>query len=182
MQTIVSFLRLQKDETQDTNAQMILQNLENKVFAISDLYALLHTKENISTVNAYEYFSSIIKNVQASFQKPNITICLNTKINLPSDDAVYCGFILNEAITNSFQHAFNNTDTGKISVILEEKKDSYHFTIQDNGKGFLQNKKSDTLGMIIIDSLTRDQLEGEINISSSEGTQINIIWKHHEQR
>lgn len=176
MQTIISFLRLQRDETRNKEGKTILQNVENKVFAINNLYALLHTKENISTVNAYDYFSSLIDNVRQSFQKPHITIQLKSKIDLPSDDAVYCGFILNEAITNIYQHAFNHTDKGKVFVVLEKQIDQYHLMIKDDGIGFTQNETKDTLGMIIIHSLAKDQLSGEINIDSSDGTKIDIFW------
>ncbi len=177
MQTIISFLRLQSDETEDRKTQIVLQNLENKVFAINDLYALLHTTENISTVSAYDYFSLLINNVHKSFQKPHITIHLSTDININSDDAVYCGFILNEAITNSYQHAFNHTKEGEVFISLSKKNNVYHFTIKDNGIGYTKTYATDTLGMMIIESLATIQLDGEILIDSSEGVEINISWK-----
>jgi two-component system, sensor histidine kinase LadS len=181
MQTIVSFLRLQRDETKSKDGRMILQNVENKVFAINDLYALLNTKENISTVNAHDYFSSLISNVQKSFQKPHIAINLDTKIQLNSDDAVYCGFILNEAITNIYQHAFNHTNFGEAFVTLNESDNVYHFMIKDNGIGFTYDAMSDTLGITIIETLAKNQLGGELRIDTENGTEINILWSNNER-
>ncbi len=181
MQTIVSFLRLQRDETQSKEGKVILQNLENKVFAINDLYALLNTQENISTVNAYDYFSSLIGNVQKSFQKPYITINLETKAELNSDDAVYCGFILNESITNIYQHAFNHTNSGEALITLDKSDNIYHFMIKDNGIGFTYDSLSDTLGLTIIDTLAKNQLGGELRIDTENGTEINILWSNNER-
>jgi len=181
MQTIISFLRLQRDETKSKEGRMILQNIENKVFAINDLYALLNTKENISTVNAHDYFSSLISNVQKSFQKPHITINLDTKTQLKSNDALHCGFILNEAITNIYQHAFNHTNSGEAFVTLDKSDNVYHFMIKDNGIGFTYDATSDTLGMTIIDILAKNQLGGELRIDTENGTEINILWSNNER-
>ncbi len=181
MQTIISFLRLQGDETKSKEGKKILQNIENKVFAINDFYALLNTDENISTINAYDYFSSLIGNVEKSFQKPHITINLDTKTQLKPDDALYCGFILNEAITNIYQHAFNHTNSGEALITLDKNDNIYHFIIKDNGIGFAYDATSDTLGLIIIDILAKNQLGGELRIDTENGTEINILWSNNER-
>ena len=179
MQTIISFLRLQRYESKDEATQDLLKNLENKVFAINDLYALLHTSENVSIVNAHKYFSLLISTVRESFQQSHIDIRLNTDISISSDDAVYCGFILNEAITNSYQHAFSHRDSGEISISLRKENDIFHFTIKDNGIGYTAPTKNNTLGMMIIDTLAKLQLNGSIHIDASNGVEINILWKAH---
>lgn len=130
-------------------------------------------------IKAYNYFSLLINNVQNSFQKPHITIHLTTDIDLKSDDAVYCGFILNEAMTNSYQHAFKYNSEGKIFISLSKENNVYHLNIKDNGIGYTRENTTDNLGIMIIDTLAKIQLDGEITINASDGVEINITWEDH---
>ncbi|CAA6809954.1 MAG: Signal Transduction Histidine Kinase [uncultured Sulfurovum sp.] len=177
LQTIISFIQLQKDEINHKGSQLVLQNIENKVFAINDLYALLNTTDNISSVNANDFFFSIITNIRKSFYKPKVTVKLDTTAELNSDDAVYCGLILNETLTNSYQHAFNDTNKGEITVSLHKKKGIYYFNIKDNGIGYNTKGATDSLGMTIIETLAIIQLEGKLNIDTTDGLETSIIWK-----
>ena len=167
-------MRLQKNETLQQETHKILGNLENKIFAINDLYALLHASNNISIVDASKYFSLLINNVQKSFDRPKIYISLKTNITLDSDDAIYCGFILNEALTNAYQHAFP-THTGNIIITLKKDDDMYIFTIEDNGIGYT-SKTTQSLGLIIINTLAKIQLEGSIDTHTFDGVKIKISW------
>jgi two-component sensor histidine kinase len=176
MQTIISFVRLQKNDTQLQEIQNILSNLENKIFAINDLYALLHTSNNVSTINANTYFALLIKNIQKSFNHPKVDIHLDANIILDSDNAVYCGFILNEALTNAYQHAFLE-DYGRVNITLKQEDTHYFLTIEDNGIGYTHTETT-TLGLLIIDTLARIQLEGNIEISTFNGVKIKISWEN----
>jgi len=95
---------------------------------------------------------------------------------LNSEYIVYCGLIVNEAVTNAFKYAFKNRSDGKIEVSLYEQKDKYHLSIKDNGNGFKDNSKN-SLGLYIIEILATIQLEGSLNIKKDNGVKIDIIWE-----
>jgi two-component sensor histidine kinase len=177
IQTIVSFLRLQIDEIEEKRVQQILINIENRILSISHLYALLYTKENICFVNTHEYFSLLIEDIETSYAMPHIKIELQTEVNIPSEYAIYCGFILNETITNSLQHAFVGQDSGHILIHLKKEDDLYKLSLYDNGIGYNENNNSDSLGLIIIETLVLSQLQGSLNIDSKNGTEIEIAWR-----
>jgi len=179
IQTIVSFLRLQIDEVEEKKTQQILMNIENRILSISHLYALLYTKENICFVNTHEYFSLLIKDIETSYAMPHVKIELETKVNIPSEYAIYCGFILNETITNSLQHAFVGRDRGDIFITLKKEDDQYRLSLCDNGIGY-NMQSSDSLGLIIIETLVETQLQGELFIDSNNGTNIEIAWRANE--
>jgi len=180
IQTIVSFLRLQIDEIEEKKTQKILMNIENRILSISHLYALLYTKENICFVNTHEYFSLLIKDIETSYAMPHIKIELQTEVNIPSEYAIYCGFILNETIINSLQHAFVGRDGGDIFITLKKEDDQYRLSLYDNGIGYNTQSSSDSLGLIIIETLVETQLQGELSIDSNNGTKIEIIWRDNE--
>jgi len=180
MQTIVSFLRLKMDEVKDVKLLEILNNIENRIMAINHLYSLLHTSSNISYVSAFEYFTFLLDDIEASYQSPNIDITLKTDVQLKSESAIYCGFILNEAVTNSFQHAFNGSKKGLISISLCKNHKEYELYIKDNGVGYKDNISSDSLGITIMETLVITQLRGSLSIESSNGVEIKIVWKDNE--
>ncbi|CAA6813104.1 MAG: Histidine kinase [uncultured Sulfurovum sp.] len=181
IQTIVSFLRLQVDEIHDTKMQQTLMQIENRIISISHLYSLLYAKGDISYINAYEYFSLLIENIQNTLHQENIKIELTTTITLHSEVSIYCGFIVNEAVTNALQHAFEPTQKGLISVDLVKKEKHYLLTIKDNGKGFDTSRGYDSLGLVIIESLASYQLKGTLEIDATDGTDITITWKDRDE-
>ncbi len=178
IQTIVSFLRLQIDEVSEQKSQKILRNIENRILAINHLYSLLHSNETIDSINAYEYFSLLVDDITTSFDMPHINISIDATIKLPSSYAIYCGFILNEAITNALQHAFPIQNRGNIKIKLKKNISSYQLLFLDDGIGYNNDKTEDSsLGMTIIQTLVENQLRGKLTIKSINGTKIIIEWR-----
>ena len=97
----------------------------------------------------------------------------NHKLN--SSELIYCGLIVNELVTNSFEYAF--LDAGRIDINLSKNANQIHLEVKDNGRGFTKsNKKS--LGMEIVKALVYKQFLGTMNITSSDpGTNISIVWE-----
>lgn len=177
IQTIVSFLRLQIDETDDAAMAASLTQVENRILSISHLYALLHNSHNISTVHANDYLSLLIEQIQSTFACEHIAISLHTDLTLDSETAVYCGFIVNEALTNAMQHAFAPDQSGEVQIILTKEDRTYRLVVKDNGKGFDTAKTYDSLGLVIMESLASYQLRGTMQIDTERGTHIEIIWE-----
>jgi len=131
MQTILSVLILQKNRTEDKKIKEILINIENRIMATAELYSLLYIKNNLTVVNLNEYLSIISQNIKNSFKQENIKIDIDCVVTMNSEDAIYCGLIVNEAVTNAFKYAFNPLESGEIRVLLTQEIDKYHLTIKD---------------------------------------------------
>jgi len=181
IQTIVSFLRLQIDDTENEEVRRTLTNIENRILSINHLYALLHTKENLMHIDAYEYFKLLITTIQNGFHQENIEIRVHATVQLPSQTAVYCGFILNEALTNALQHAFTENQKGYVEISLVEHEDNYLMQIKDNGSGFDATKEFSSLGLTILELLATEQLDGTLELNTTEGTMITIKWKEKDE-
>jgi two-component sensor histidine kinase len=181
IQTIVSFLRLQIDETNDSTMQQALMHIENRIMSISHLYSLLYAKHNSSYISAQEYFSLLIDNIRSTLHAEHIDIQLDTNVTLHSEIAVYCGFIINEAITNALQHAFDAKESGDITIVLSKNEKTYLLNIKDNGKGFDTSVSYESLGLVIIESLATYQLHGTLKIDAKKGTHIMIQWEERDE-
>ncbi|PLY06970.1 MAG: histidine kinase [Arcobacter sp.] len=180
MQTIVSLIRLQNDEISDKKLQDVLITIQNRINAMSHLHELLYSQDDISHINAYEYFEILIDDVKSSYEN-NIKLHLNIQSNLEMEQAIYCGLILNELITNSFKYAFPNKK-GNIFINLSKEKNTFLLNVQDDGIGYDKTIKKDSLGLLLVNTLATEQLEGDIKIESSNGVNTLISWRKNEKK
>ena len=174
MQMIVSLIRLQSDEIDDEKLLNIFQTAQNRINAMSHLHELLYKQDNISHINAYEYFSILIEELQDSYDK-NINIQFNIETQLKMEQSVYCGIILNELVTNCFKYAFPNKD-GEIQISLTKQDNTFKLLVSDNGIGYDKNINSNSLGLILVDTLAKKQLNGNIHVNSNSGVKVSITW------
>lgn len=177
MQTIVSLIRLQGDDIEDEKSKEVLETIQNRITAMSHLHELLYTQDNVSHINTYEYFDLLVEEVKGSYE--DIDIHLNIQTNLRIEDAIYCGLILNELITNSFKYAFPENH-GNVYIDLEKANNQITLNVKDDGIGFDNSKEFSSLGLILVDTLARNQLKGEIKIDTSNGVSTHISWSEDE--
>lgn len=176
MQTIISLIRLQNDEIDDATINNLLTTIQNRISAMSHLHELLYQKDAVKFINANEYFEKIIFEVEQSFdENVRIDYKINTTIN--SESAIYCGLIINELVTNSFKHAFKNKEEGLISIIFYSQNKDYYLFYSDNGEGYNQENKKESLGLVLIETLAKKQLRASLNITSNNGLKVEIKWQ-----
>ncbi len=95
------------------------------------------------------------------------------------DEAIYCGLILNELITNSFKYAFPNGN-GTIEVSLKKEDSFYILFVGDDGIGYDSSKKVSSLGITLVNALAKKQLKGDIKVSSKDGVKVAVRWKERD--
>lgn len=176
MQTIISLIRLQNDEIDDIAINNLLTTIQNRISAMSHLHELLYQKDAITFIDANEYFNRIIFEVEQSFDK-EIKIEYEINSTISSESAIYCGLIINELVTNSFKHAFSNTKDELINISFYNQNGKYHLFYSDNGKGYNQEEKKESLGLILIETLAKKQLNASLDINSRNGVNVEIKWK-----
>ncbi len=178
MQTIVSLIRLQSDEVKDKKIQGIFTTIQNRINAMIQLHELLYKKDNITYVNAYEYFKNLIEELKESY-KNEVRIYFDIQSELKTEQAVYCGLILNELITNSLKYAFPKGE-GEIDITLSQKGSLYTLIVNDNGIGYDKNSICNSLGLILVNTLATQQLHGNITIEPKFGVHVKIEWNQNE--
>ena len=99
-------------------------------------------------------------------------------ISLGVDQAIPCGLIINELVSNSLKHAFPDQKRGTINInVTSSGRAGINLVVKDNGVGLGRNfdlKSSKSLGLHLVNVLVEDQLGGEINIDQSQGTKYEI--------
>jgi two-component sensor histidine kinase len=94
------------------------------------------------------------------------------------NQAVSLGLLLNELITNSFKHAFDDVDQAVISIDFYEEDGFIEVVYQDNGKGLVEFtfKDEDSLGMVLISTLLT-QLSAEYQVLDGPGFGIRFKFQ-----
>lgn len=175
MQTIVSLIRLQSDDVEDEKSKDIFITIQSRLNAMSHLHELLYNQEIVSDVNAHEYFDILIDELRESYPN-NVSINFDIKTNLIIEQAVYCGLILNELVTNSFKYAFKE-GKGSIYIQLYKNDNQFNLIIWDNGTGYDKTVPSNSLGLVLVNTLSKHQLKGNIIIDSNNGVKVTITWR-----
>ncbi len=171
---ILSLLKLQTKRTKNSETVASLTITRNRIESIAKLYEMLLLNNNAINLDTKLYLQSICSNIAMNVPQ-EITISYNIQHNLETNNLVYIGLIVNELVTNSFKYAFEENQ-GAIDISIVKRKQIAFLRVKDNGKGFKTRRKN-SLGLTIVQILVEGQLQGELKIDSSQGTDTQIIWK-----
>jgi two-component sensor histidine kinase len=158
-QIILAILSLKgRHATPDTRER--LGRVMDRIHAIALAHDLLSMKEGGSSVEFDRYLRALCANIDP--HRDQVTIELEAAPTvLPLDRAVPIGLIVNELVTNSLKHAFDEQG-GVIRVRFTVEHDAGEgcLTVEDDGKG-IQAGDSSGLGFSLIDAFAQ-QLQGRM--------------------
>ena len=188
MQVISSILKLQSAYVKDEKTVELLNECRNRISSMAFIHASLYMTKDFTNINFADYVSNIASNLQQSYMSSDKKILLHTdvpKVNLHIDDAIPCGLIINELLSNSFKYAFVNKKRGTVGVSVKVKKENIILAIWDDGAGFpktVDYKNTESLGLQLVISLS-EQIGGKIKMESAKdkGTQYIIAFRKTKQ-
>jgi two-component sensor histidine kinase len=182
LQIISSLLNLQSRYAPHDQVQTFIKESQNRIKSIALIYEMLHQSDDLERIDFKRYAQNLANSVQRSYQTPHqIKVEADAPgASLGLDACVPCGLIINELVTNSFEHAFPNGTSGEIAIGLSQNSDGFLvLNVKDNGIGFpddIDFADVKTLGLRLIISLTK-QLNGRIEFNNVGGTRASITFK-----
>ncbi|MFC1670947.1 sensor histidine kinase, partial [Spirochaetota bacterium] len=184
-QIIMSLLNLQESNIEDEKSLKVLREPINRINTMALIHERLYQTDNLSSLDFGEYVKKISMDLFESYMcdPGKVAMKINVdKCELDVDQAVPCGLIINEVISNSIKYAFPD-DWGKpgvIKVILKEKGDEQvELVLGDDGIGMPDSivvGKAETLGLNLVPALVK-QVKGEYELKRSRGTEFKISFK-----
>lgn len=182
LQVISSILNLQKSYLKDESMGDILGEIQNRIISMAFVHENLYRARDFSTIDLNGYVSDLLSHIAQSFHQDHIRLqpdLLEENIPLSLDQAIPCGLIINELVSNSFKYGFPNRKNGVIKVSVRENKPQIEITVRDNGVGFPKDfifEMSQTLGLQLVTSLV-NQLDGTIQQTQTKGVGFKIKFK-----
>jgi len=178
-----SLLNIQYGKINSPEAGDVLTSAQRRIRALALVHENLGLSESGYILKMENYIRDLSANLMESLGvgKSNIVIKTDAEdVDLYLDEAVYCGFIINELMMNSYMHAFPEGAAGEISVSLKVQEDgSYRFRYTDNGRGFpagMNLESPSSTGLMIVKRLAEDQLGGVLELNSCNGVDFEIVF------
>ena len=184
LQVIVSLLRLQSDKTKDTKYADLIKESENRILSMSLVHEQLYQSANFSNIDSSEYITTLVNDlfrsngVDTNLIKLNIE-CADTKFDI--DNAIPCGLIINELVTNCLKYAFPDKRKGEIGISFSStSEDEFELIVSDNGVGFPENldiRDTESMGLHLVRVLAEETLEGKMMLEKTNGTRFDFRLK-----
>lgn len=184
LQIVSGLLQLQSQTLKKPELIRVLRESQNRIESIALIHKNLYTSPNIGKLDVADYITNLATSILISYQIEPDKIGLQTNIspvNFNVDQAMACGLIINELISNSLKHAFPHQQTGKIIISLRKLADKIEMSIRDDGIGLPDNldwENTNSLGLSLVHDLVIEQLEGTIVIERHQGTAFKIQFPY----
>lgn len=181
LQVISSLLSLQSRDIADDRDLALFINSQNRIKTMALIHERLYQSDDLAKVDFADYIPALADSLFNTYKTSAQEIALKVNVGdlmLDLDQAIPCGLMLNELISNSLKYAFPNERSGEIHVQLGPTQDGHvELVVGDNGIGLpadLNFRTSKSLGLQLINILTR-QLRGSVELQTQQaGTEFRV--------
>jgi two-component sensor histidine kinase len=177
----ISLIKLQESKINDKKTKDILNNIQERIYTMELVHRKLYESKNLNLIDIKSYIKTLVNDISKTYKQTkgiNIFFDLDN-IYLDIGKTIPCALILNELITNAFKYAFIDNQNPILRITMKKNKNIHTLTIKDNGKGISSNidiYKTNTLGLKLINSISKLQLAGSFKYEYKEGANFVIIF------
>ena len=188
MQILSSLLNLQMRTIKDESVRDIFMESQNRIRSMSLIHEKIYKSDDFMGVDFSDYIGKLARSLINSYSSVQGVVRLDIRVEnvfLGIDDAIPCGLIVNELLTNCFKHAFPGGRRGEVIVGFRSEAAGspdgarYILSVRDTGVGIggrVNVESPDTLGLQLVRTLV-GQLHGELEIVSEAGTEFIISFR-----
>ena len=175
MQVITSLLRLEGHRSTVDDTKIVLGDMRARIRAMALMHESLYRTDTFSAVDLGGYLGQL--STQAFQTQSTHSSAVQLELNLGSvqvgmDQAIPCGLLVNELISNCLKHGFPAGVTGNVRIDLQplNTENQWQLRVCDTGVGLPENfedKRKNSLGLQLVTDLAR-QLGGELKITPNQ--------------
>jgi two-component sensor histidine kinase len=180
LQVISSLLDLQADMVTDPQVRALFEDSQQRIQAVALIHENLSETHNVRHIPAAEYIHRLSTRVFQAYTPRGDRITLSLQADpvwIDVKNALPCGLIVNELLSNSLKYAFPGGQSGEITIALRATSEGHMLLIvRDTGVGFpadVDFRHTDSLGLQLVCLLT-EQLGGTIELERASGTQWTL--------
>jgi two-component sensor histidine kinase len=138
LQVVSGMLKLQSLGTANSEARNELEVARERIVALGKVHDKLMESENASKVRSRDLFDHLSHAILAALGSEGLALDVHTDfqdLDIPADDAVLWGIILNELIAGALVHGMSARKSGSLEIGFGESGDSMVLSVRDNGDG-----------------------------------------------
>ena len=173
LQVISSMLNLQRRFIDDPKMLDILEESQNRISTMSFIHESLYQNSDFSSIGFAEYLKRLTQNLIHSYSRVSANVeltCVLDDVQINLKQAIPCGLIVNELVSNALKYAFPEKRGGTIELRVEEKGQDIEIEVSDNGVGLPDDfdfETNESLGVYLVQALT-DQLDGSLLVDNNQ--------------
>ncbi len=169
LQVITSLLRLEAGRSGDDGTRLVLREMQGRIRSMALLHETLYRSGNFARVDLADYLRQLATQLFRGQNADPARIRLGfdlSPVMLAIDQAIPCGLIVNELLTNSLKYAFVEGREGEVRIALFATEGVVRLVVCDTGRGLppdFDARRNASLGLQLVSDLTR-QLGGTLDI------------------
>jgi PAS domain S-box-containing protein len=182
LQIVSSLLSLQSQQAESEPLQAALKESMGRIQTMALIHEHLYRSEDFSKIMLGVYVRSLLDSIFIAFGADGEHIHTRLDvgdIQLPLDQAIPVGLILNEIVTNAVKYAFPEKREGMIGILMTQEGRRVTLIVRDNGVGLpsqVDITTSATLGIRLIKALS-DQLDGTVDFKNDNGLVCSLSFE-----
>jgi two-component sensor histidine kinase len=180
LQVISSLLDLQAEMVADPQVRALFEDSQQRIQAVAILHESLSQAKNVTRIPAAEYINRLSTQVFQAYTPPGDRITMRIQVDpiwIEVRNAVPCGLLVNELLSNSLKYAFPGDQSGEVAIALQATSEGcMTLVVADSGVGFpadIDFRHTASLGLQLVCLLTA-QLGGTIALDTTSGTQWTV--------
>lgn len=189
MNLIIALIRAQINKDNPRKVNQKFRELAQRVRAILLVHHHLYLSLNYSEVDFSGFLRLLVSQLSEFYDSDEaVRLELNlSELFLDINHAIPLGIIVNEVISNALAHAFNPRGRKKeemrqpiLTIDFFQEDGFCQLCVKDNGKGLPQKydyHNGKTNGLALVEILVNDQINGQMEILTQEGTLVKINFQ-----
>lgn len=176
LQVITSLMRLESRRTVRAETRATLADMQGRIASMALLHEFLYRSGTFAAIDLGDYLRQVAAEAFSSQIAPTASVRLTSSLaslQLGLDQALPCGLLVNELISNSLKHAFPDGRAGEVSVELQPALTGplWRLQVSDTGAGlpadFAIDRQS-SMGLQLVSQLCH-QIGGTLEVQSRPG-------------
>jgi two-component sensor histidine kinase/AmiR/NasT family two-component response regulator len=183
LQIITTLLDLQFDKIDDKQALAALMVSQDRIKSIALVHEKLYQTKDLARIDFAGYIENLTSQLFSSYvaDPERVTLKIDAgDVALGIDEAIPCGLIINELVSNSLKHAFPEGRKGNVAIRFQaDEQGVVTLMVADDGIGLppgMNFRDTGSMGLQLVNMLTK-QIHGEISLLTEGGVAFTIRFK-----
>jgi PAS domain S-box-containing protein len=171
---VYSLLELQSMKESNEKILRVFKESQTRIKAMALVHEKLYRSTSFSRIELTNYLQDLVTFIVKAMDSTHMNVQVQIsgqEVFLDIRDAVPCGLMMNEIVTNSVKYAFAGVVDPKITITTELIGTHAKVIVKDNGPGLppdFKPQEANSLGLRLIKSFV-NQIKGELKIYQDNG-------------
>ena len=174
---IGSLLRLQARTIADPEISDKLNAMLERVDALATVHRRLYQSTDVTRFDVGAFVANLVSDVVGASGRSDIAVQVDVDvIEISASVATALGLVINEVLTNAIKHAYGDGRAGVLTISAKRQDGNAIISVADDGPGMATDARTNGLGTVLINRLSRQVGATAEWASSAAGTRVSLSF------